>query len=230
MQKEDIKMWDWERIAFGDNPGLFMLEVFLRTIIIYLLLLIVMRILGKKMGATNSILEMTVIISLGAIVSVPMQVSDRGVLPGIIILICAMLFYLILSRINVKSNKAEEIAVGEVSMIVKDGVIDIPALKSAGISHEQLFTQLREREIKHLGEVKRVYLEGCGLFSVYKEEKVRPGFVILPGEDQGIFKNIIRSNGIFSCKKCGNSLKVQNPDGFKCNNCGAKIWDKAIMN
>ena len=54
MNKEEIKLSDWQRILIGDAPVEFLLEVFIRTALIYLALLIIMRFLGKRMnGATD---------------------------------------------------------------------------------------------------------------------------------------------------------------------------------
>jgi hypothetical protein len=50
MKKEDIIPWDWQRILFGQAPPEFLLEVLMRTSIIYIALLIIVRLMGKRMG------------------------------------------------------------------------------------------------------------------------------------------------------------------------------------
>ncbi|TLD40418.1 MAG: hypothetical protein JETT_3326 [Candidatus Jettenia ecosi] len=71
MDKEVIKFGDWERLFFGHAPVEFMLEVFLRTIFIYLMLLLILRLLGKRMTSQASILELAVMVTLGAIIALP---------------------------------------------------------------------------------------------------------------------------------------------------------------
>lgn len=92
MKKEDIELTDWHRILVGNAPWEFLLEVLLRSVIMYLILLVGMRLLGKRMSANISIFEMGVMITLGAIISVPMQDAGRGMIPGIVVLACVIIF------------------------------------------------------------------------------------------------------------------------------------------
>src|SRR5438874_3764069 len=88
MKKDEIHLEDIKRILFGQAPPEFLLETFIRTLIIYIVLLLVIRWLGKRMSGQLTIMEMTVMLTLGAIVAVPMQMPDRGLLQGILILLC----------------------------------------------------------------------------------------------------------------------------------------------
>lgn len=227
MEKEEYLLADWKRILIGTTPWEFMLEVFVRTVVIYLILLVAMRLLGKRMTANISIFEMGVMITLGAIVSVPMQSHDRGILPGIIILACVIIFQRLLSWINFKSSKIESLTQGEVSLLVKDGVIDIEELGRSTLTHEQLFAQIRGKKIKHLGQVKRVYLEACGIFSIVEQVSPKPGLLILPSSDEAFFKSEERSDDYISCKNCGYVEEVINKER-NCKNCNEKNWDKAV--
>src|ERR1700760_1914703 len=92
MDKKDIHLYDWHRILFGDAPSIFLVEVFIRTLITYFILLIAIRWLGKRMSSQLSITEMAVMLTLGAIVSVAMQVPESGVLMAITVLICTLTF------------------------------------------------------------------------------------------------------------------------------------------
>ena len=50
MKKEEIEPWDWPRILFGQAPPEFLVEVLMRTLIVYLALQVVVRLMGKRMG------------------------------------------------------------------------------------------------------------------------------------------------------------------------------------
>ena len=104
MKKEEIKPWDWQRIFLGEAPAEFLLEVLIRTIVIYLVLLVVLRLLGKRMDGQLTLTEMAVMITLGAIVSVPMQIPDRGILMGVVALVCALIFQRGWNRVTVKNE------------------------------------------------------------------------------------------------------------------------------
>src|SRR4051812_47264131 len=90
--EQNFKPFDLSRLLIGENPGWFLLEVVLRICIIYLILLIAMRLLGKRVAAQMSVSELAVIVTLGAAVGVPMQVPDRGMLPAVLILAVAICF------------------------------------------------------------------------------------------------------------------------------------------
>ncbi|CAN5609062.1 hypothetical protein BH23BAC1_BH23BAC1_51030 [soil metagenome] len=63
-------------------------------------------------------------ITLDAIVSVPMQSHERGIILAVIILACVIIFQRGLTCFNFKNRKLESITQGEVSLLVKDGVIN----------------------------------------------------------------------------------------------------------
>src|SRR6476659_4263861 len=75
MEKDEIHFGDIKRWLFGDAPPEFMIEVFIRTILIYLFLLLIVRLMGKRMSGQITLTEMAVMITLGAIVSPAIQLS-----------------------------------------------------------------------------------------------------------------------------------------------------------
>src|SRR4051812_5875234 len=125
MKKYEVHLADWQRILFEQTPPVFLLEVFIRTVIIYIFLLFVLRWLGKRMSGQLTILEMSVMLTLGAIVSVAMQVPDRGITLSMVVLFCTLLFQRSLSWLGVKSAGLEELTQGKISTLLKDGVLDL---------------------------------------------------------------------------------------------------------
>lgn len=228
MKKEDIVLTDWHRILVGNAPWEFLLEVLFRSVIMYLILLVGMRLLGKRMSANISIFEMGVMITLGAIISVPMQTAERGMLPGVVILVCVIIFQRGLSWLSYKYKKIELLTQGDVSLLIKDGVIDVGELKRAKLSHEQLFAKLRGKKIRHLGQVKRAYLEASGIISIFRETDITPGLSILPSRDKVLYDHEERSNRFYTCKNCGYLENTESASRKPCANCGAKDWDGAV--
>ena len=131
-------MGDWQRILFGDTPGIFSWEVVVRTVVIYLLFLVVMRLLGKRMSAQLTITELAVMIMLGGIVSVPMQIPNRGLLPAIVVLLCVLFYQRALSWLSLKKRKVELVVQGDVTILVKDGVLQINNMRNDSISTRYL--------------------------------------------------------------------------------------------
>jgi len=228
MKKEEIHLWDWQRILIGNTPWEFMAEVFLRTLIVYVLLLVVLRLLGKRMSAQLTISEMSVMITLGAIISVPMQLPDRGILPAVVVLFCTLLFQRGLNWLAFKYQKVEHITQGDMSILIADGCLQLNKLEKEAASREQVFAALRSKNVQHLGQVKRLYIEASGLFSLYKYDVPKPGLSVLPQQDRELLDNQPRSSDYFSCMNCGNTEQNNTKPHYTCQNCGANHWTPAL--
>jgi uncharacterized membrane protein YcaP (DUF421 family) len=230
MKKEDIHWDDWHRILFGAAPASFLLEVLIRTIIMYLILLVVLRLMGKRMGGQLTISELAVMVTLGAIICVPMQIPDRGVLQGLFVIVCALVFQRSFTWLGFSSSKWEIILQGKESVLVKDGVIVVEELEKANISRQQLYGILRSQQIYNLGEVERVYAEACGIFSVYKIEEPKPGLSIFPPLDEGVHEvQGTPEDDIKVCRMCGKTADSDTERNGKCENCGCTDWEVAII-
>jgi uncharacterized membrane protein YcaP (DUF421 family) len=175
MKEDEVQAWDWDRILFGQTPAVFIVEVFIRTLFIYLLLLVILRLLGKRMDGQLTLTEMAVMVTFGAIVAVPMQLPDKGLLSGIIALVYALIFQRGLNWLTVKNKALEDITQGTLSILVKDGLIQLNEMQKARISKQHLFTELRGQKIYNLGKVKRLYFEACGMMNPYLEHADKPG-------------------------------------------------------
>ncbi|TXK52638.1 DUF421 domain-containing protein [Pontibacter qinzhouensis] len=228
MEKNDINISDLERILTGENPWLFLVEVFVRTVLIYLLLYAVLRLLGKRMNAQMTITEMAVMITLGAIVSVPMQITERGILPTFVALLCTIAFQRGLNLWAFNNGKVEAITQGEVSLIIKDGCLQMKAFDKSNVTREQVFSQLRKQKVQHLGQLERVYFEACGHFSIFKHENIKPGLSILPQQDKKLWEEQPKADGHFSCFRCGNTIEAENEPDQTCNNCDDNHWVHAM--
>ncbi|HEY0055475.1 MAG TPA: YetF domain-containing protein [Pedobacter sp.] len=230
MEKADIKLSDFQRILFGEAPPEFLMEVLFRTLIIFLALLVFLRLIGKRMGGVLTISELAVMLTLGAILAVPMQMPDRGVLQGIVILVTVLLMQRGLNLWEFKNRKVEKITQGEMTLLVKDGVIKTGNMALSRISRQQLFAQLRKKNINNLGKVKRMYLEACGVFSIYEYPDVRPGLSVLPVRDTDLYeKRKHNESDLICCCDCGNTLSENSVNSRKCELCGNEEWTKAII-
>jgi len=229
MKKEDIHWGDWYRILIGSAPETFLLEVFLRSIFMYLVLLVVLRLMGKRMGGQLTISELAVMLTLGAIICVPMQIPDRGVLQGTLVLVCALAFQRGFTLIGFKSSRMENMMQGKETMLVRNGVIQVEELEKANISRQQLYAVLRSQRIFNLGEVERIYLEACGLFSVFKFPEARPGLPITPGQDRSV-KDFFSSDSLMVCQSCGKPAENRQQGDDSCSNCNSEKWEPAILN
>lgn len=227
MDKEKIVPFDVWRMVFGDAPPEYFIEIFFRGLALYLFMLFIMRLLGKRMAGELTVTEMVLIITLGASVTVAIQDPEGGVLLGFVVLTCALLFERVISVLTLKSKRFEELSQGRANVLVKDGVLQLKNMKDNKITQQQLFANLRGEKIYNLGKVERVYIEAAGEFSIYKIMKdAPPGLPVLPPDDKEVLTIKKKAEGLKACANCG--FTVKNETKEMCDNCNSLSWTEAI--
>jgi uncharacterized membrane protein YcaP (DUF421 family) len=228
MDKSQIHLNDWHRILFGNAPVEFLAEVLVRTVVTYICLLFIVRWLGKRMAGQLTILELGIAIMLGAIVAPPMETPERGILQGILILFLVLVCHQWLTLAAVRHPRVERMTQGKLSIFVKDGIVQVGEMRAARISRAQLFALLREKNIFNLGKVKRVYMEACGIFSIFETGESRPGLSLLPPADAAIHRMQEKPDEqLKACISCGNTTRSP-AAGESCKVCGNDRWDTAV--
>lgn len=227
MKADEIRLSDWTRIVFGETPPVFFIEVVLRTGFIFLLLIICMRMLGKRMAAQISRIELVALFSLAAAIGVPLQAPDRGVLPAVVIAVVVVVVGKIVSAMVFRNQKFEARVTDRLTILVNDGVFDMKKIRGTSLSTTFLFGQLRSMGLRHLGQVKRLYFQSNGSFALVKEETPVPGLCLIPAIDSD-FRNEQTEVSELVCQTCGQSKK-KNGAGTDCTNCHDNTWVHAIL-
>jgi len=227
MKKHEIHLYDLERILLGNAPVEFLLEVAIRSVITYIVLLIVVRLMGKRMSGTLTFTETAVMLMLGATVSSAMQIPERGIMEGCLVLFMILLLQRVVTLWMFKSSKAEDKILSTMYMLIKDGVLQKDDLKKEYITRSQLFGMLRSRNITNLGSVKRLYMETSGAFTLYPNKKPVPGLSLLPKEDKAVYNNQAFEKDKKVCDSCGVLYEASHlPDS--CGHCGQKVFVPAV--
>lgn len=226
MNPEDIKWNDWQRILLGDTPPEFFIEVIIRPVILFLLLIFSLRLMGRRMAAKTSRIELTALFTLAAAIGVPLQAPERGLLPAVVIAFVVTFIGRQVAVIAFKDQRMEDKIIDELAIMVRDGIVQMGAMKNTGLTIERLMARLREAGIRHLGEVKRMYFEANGSFSLVKNEKPPPGLTVIPASDKD-FLDEQKQTDINVCRTCGNNENEKDTDA-KCSNCGDKKFVPAI--
>jgi len=229
MEPYQIHLDDWKRIFIGEVPVGFYLELITRAFFIYVLLMIAMRLMGKRMASQLSRNELIAMVSLAAAVGVPLLAPDRGLLPSVIIALVVVTVQWLISIIDMKSEKVESITQDELSILVSDGKMDLKKMKDSRITRERLFAQLRSKSLTNLGQVKRLYLEAGGAFTLIEEKEPKPGLSILPQYDKE-FQDMQKKDPSTSvCNECGNQRKSSLDINAPCERCGQIQWKEACI-
>lgn len=178
-----IALDDWQRLLVGRAPWAILPEVLLRTALIYIMLLVVVKLLGKRVSGQLTNLDLAVVVVLGAIVAAPMQIPQRGLLAGAVSLLVLLGLQWAVGLATAVWPRVEKWVFGRGTTLMADGEPIDSAMRRACVSREQLFGILRSHGIRQLGEVERVYLEASGAFSVLRRREPQAGTQIVPASE-----------------------------------------------
>jgi uncharacterized membrane protein YcaP (DUF421 family) len=220
---------DYLRILMGDVPWSFLIEATIRLILMYLLLLLGLRLMGKRMAGQLSRTELAALVSLAAAIGIPLLSADRGILAPFIIAGVVVLTQRLVTRWAARSPQVERMLQGNLTTVVTDGVLQLDHMEEAVLSQERLFAQLRGEKLEHLGQVRCLYMEANGTFSLVEEKEPKPGLSIIPGWDDEFRQDQPAVAGSFACMKCGQVVAAPQKPSDACPHCKAQEWEPAVL-
>ena len=166
-----------------------MLNMLIRTIILYALVLIIMRLMGKREIGQLQPFELAITIMIADLSVLPMADSGIPIINGAIPILGLLVIHLLVSLLNLKSIKAREIICGKPSILIFRGKIEQKVLKKERITIHELEEKLRGQNVSNLADVEYAILETNGSLSVIqkpnKRNTIPEDFHILP-EYEGI--------------------------------------------
>jgi len=222
------EVFEWNRLLFNELPGIFLLEVIFRSTVMFTILLLTLKLAGKRGVKQLSIFETVIIIALGSAAGDPMFYEDVGIIPAAIVFITIIILYRSVTWFTGKSKKFEEFIEGKTECLINDGKFSIATFKKESLAQDEFFSELRIKSIEHLGQVKHAFIETSGEISVYfyDDKEVKYGLPILPGLFNQKSK-IILNDGIHSCTFCGHT-EEQTKGTAICGVCKKDEWVPAI--
>jgi uncharacterized membrane protein YcaP (DUF421 family) len=219
-----IVPFDVVRMLLGDTPGTFVVEVILRISVLYAVLVVATRLMGRRLAAGLSRNELSALVSLAAAIGPAVQDPQRGLLPPMIVAGLVVLFQRRVARATTQSRRAETLLQGNIVTLLSEGRIDLKLAKRNGISRERLMAQIRTRGLEHLGKLERLYLEPDGSFSAVAHRGGRPGLTSIPEWDEDMLREQETVDASV-CRSCGALFEKPPP---ACPFCGSKDWTRAV--
>ncbi|MGN0173356.1 MAG: DUF421 domain-containing protein [Acutalibacteraceae bacterium] len=176
-----------------------MMMTVLRTAVLYLVVVLCMRIMGKRQVGELQPSELVVTILISELASIPMQDLDRPVTNGIIAIFVLVLLELILSAVTLKSMFFRKIFEGKSAIIIKNGVIDQKMMKKLRITIDDLLEGIRQAGNFSIDSIDFAIMETNGKISVapkVKYEPVSKEDMKIDAKDKG-FPTVVISDGKF---------------------------------
>ena len=146
-----------------------MLITFIRSILLYIIVLIVMRLMGKREIGQLQPFELAISIMIADLASTPMADAGIPITNGIIPILALLVMHLVISMVNIKSIKARAILCGKPSILIYRGRIDEKMLKKERFTVNELEERLRGNNVVNIGDVEYAILETSGQITVIQK-------------------------------------------------------------
>lgn len=150
-----------------------MLITFFRAILLYIIVLIVMRLMGKREIGQLQPFELAISIMIADLASTPMADTGIPLTNGIIPILALLVMHLVISILNIKSIKARQILCGKPSILIYRGKINEKNLKKERFTVNELEERLRGNNIVNIGDVEYAILETSGQITVIQKPNKR---------------------------------------------------------
>lgn len=151
-----------------------MIVIFFRTIILYGLVMIVMRLMGKRQIGQLQPFELAIAIMISELAAVPMQDTGIPLVNGIIPILTLLFSQILISLISLKSVKARALICGRPRVLIEKGKIIESNLIKELYTINDLLEQLRINNVPNIADVDYAILETNGQLSIIPKGKKRP--------------------------------------------------------
>ncbi len=163
----DFQVFEWQRLFLGEAPLPYYLEIALKCVVVFLILMLVMRLLGKRGQQNLSPMQQMLMIALGS------AAGDALLYPGVAIGYAALILIGItaltigLENIAERARPVRDYLESRPRVLVRDGVVDGEALFKERTTRRELYAELRIKGACSLSQVRYAILEVTGDISVF---------------------------------------------------------------
>jgi uncharacterized membrane protein YcaP (DUF421 family) len=155
------------KITIGDRMDY--VTISLKIIIIYFLLIIILRILGKREVGQLSIFDLVILLIVADVAAIGID-NREFFLPSILCLLILTALQKLVSLLLLNVPKLREILDGTPTIIVFDGIIKYKNMKKEFYNIDDLIVQMRVNNIADVSDIKLAILENNGKLSIFKKE------------------------------------------------------------
>ncbi|MGN6488428.1 MAG: DUF421 domain-containing protein [Devosia sp.] len=231
--EQPVEVFDLQRMLFGDESPLFLLEIVFRTAIVYVYTLLLLRWLGSRTIGQLSTVEFLLVIALGSAVGDAMFYPDVPLIHALLVVTAVVVANKMLDLLLARSKRAEQLLDGSPRHAIENGVICRDFLSDTALGLSELAQQLRHKGVEHLGQVAHAFVEADGVLTVYRAKEVRPGLPIVPPPELVPLPKLgvdepAADAGTLACHRCGTLAEVgagQAPG--RCPHCDNDEWTPA---
>ena len=175
-----------------------MTTAFFRTVILYLLLMVGLRLMGKRQIGELEPSELVLTLIISDLAAVPMQDFGIPLVNGVFPIIILLCLSMILSFVNLKSVRFRSILCGKPAIIIREGRLVQQNMNKTRLTIDELYEQLRSQGVTDLKSVKYAILETNGKISVLpytQESPVTPKILGVQVQDETLLPILLINDG-----------------------------------
>ena len=190
-----------------------MMTAFLRTVILYVLIMLGLRLMGKRQLAELEPSELVLTMMISDLAAVPMQDFGIPQLAGIIPILTLMALSLFLSQLSLHNLRFRELVCGTPAILIQNGVLQQETMRKNRYTLDELLEELRGQGISDIRDVKFAVLENSGQLSVFPWTAQQPPTTAqlnLDLKDAVVLPTVLVNDGRILEKNlysCGHDLK-----------------------
>ncbi|MGI6224993.1 MAG: DUF421 domain-containing protein [Peptococcales bacterium] len=151
-----------------------MLITLVRTIILYILVVIALRIMGKQQISQLQPFEFVLALMIAELATIPMENTGIPLFKGIIPIVILIFIQVVFSFLSLKSLGFRRILSGAPVLLIKDGVIMDDVMKKNRYNINDFLEQLRIKNYHNINEIEFAYLETNGELSIIPKAEQKP--------------------------------------------------------
>lgn len=163
---------------------IFLLIVSLRTIIVYVLIIVAVRIMGKRQIGELQPSELVTTILISNLASLPIEETDLPLFSAIAPILIIISLEVLLSFVEVKSSAFSNLISGNSKTVIRDGVIDQKMLYDLRFGISDVMEALRNKDVFDITDATYAVVETNGSLNVYTQKDKPPLNLIIDGEIQ----------------------------------------------
>lgn len=151
-----------------------MMTAFARTVILYFLIMIGLRLMGKRQIGELEPSELVLTMMISDLATVPMQDFGIPLLAGIIPILTLLALSMLISQLSLRNLRFRELVCGTPAILIREGVIQQRAMQKNRYTLDELLEELRCQGISCVEDVKYAVLENSGQLSVLPWARQQP--------------------------------------------------------
>ncbi|HZG71983.1 MAG TPA: DUF421 domain-containing protein [Chondromyces sp.] len=156
------------------------LVIAFRTVFLYVVILLVFRLMGRREIAELSVLDLVVFLMIGEMAVMAIDNHEEPIMQSIFPIVLLVIVQILSAFFSLKSKRFRDLFDGKPEVIINDGKINEKAMRKHRYNFDDLLFQLRKKDIRDIGDVEFAILETSGDLSIFRKEakENRGGFTL----------------------------------------------------